>query len=62
MGHLNQSGAGGMVETLLSLDCPRKIVIHINNTNPILDEESAEHAALVEAGIEIAYDGMDIAL
>ena len=62
MGHLNQSGAGGMVETLLSLDCPRKIVIHINNTNPILDEESAEHAALVEAGIEIAYDGMDITL
>ena len=62
MGHLNQSGEGGMLEILHSLDCPQKIVIHINNTNPILDEDSPEHAELIDAGIQIAYDGMDITL
>ena len=62
MGHLNQSGKGGMIDILQSLNCPQKIVIHINNTNPILDEESPEHAELVNAGIQIAYDGMDITL
>jgi len=40
----------------------RKVLIHINNTNPILDEDSAEHARVRRAGVEIAYDGMEIAL
>ena len=47
---------------LRPLACPRKILIHINNTNPILDEDSPERAALGEAGIEVAHDGMDITL
>lgn len=38
----------------------RKIFIHINNTNPILDEASAEQKAVREAGWDIAYDGMDL--
>ena len=38
----------------------RKIFIHINNTNPILDEASPEHKAVRDAGWEIAYDGMDL--
>lgn len=38
----------------------RKIFIHINNTNPILDEASLEHKAVRDAGWEIAYDGMDL--
>ena len=38
------------------------MLIHINNTNPILDEDSAERAALAAAGIEVAYDGMEIEL
>lgn len=62
MGHLPQSGEGGMIEYLDSLSKPRKILIHINNTNPILDEESAERAELLSHGIEIAYDGMSISL
>ncbi|HXH01945.1 MAG TPA: pyrroloquinoline quinone biosynthesis protein PqqB [Candidatus Competibacteraceae bacterium] len=61
MGHLPQSGRGGMIEVLRSLR-GRKILIHINNTNPILDEDSPERAELVAAGIEVAYDGMDIIL
>jgi pyrroloquinoline quinone biosynthesis protein B len=51
-----------MLDVLASLQGPRKILIHINNTNPILDEESSERATLNAAGIEVAYDGMDIRL
>lgn len=62
MGHLDQSGRGGIMEHLSRLRRPRKILIHINNTNPILDEESSERRALEQAGIEVAYDGMAIEL
>jgi pyrroloquinoline quinone biosynthesis protein B len=62
MGHLDQSGKGGIVELLSGLERPRKILIHINNTNPILDEESPERRSLVQAGIEVAEDGMEIDL
>lgn len=40
----------------------RKIFIHINNTNPMLDEDSAEFARVRDAGWELAYDGMDVIL
>jgi pyrroloquinoline quinone biosynthesis protein B len=61
MGHLPQSGPGGMIEQLDSLPASiRKILIHINNTNPILIEDSAERAELTRHGIEVAHDGMDI--
>jgi pyrroloquinoline quinone biosynthesis protein B len=62
MGHLDQSGEGGIMSILAPLTKPRKILIHINNTNPILDEESSQRAALNDAGIEVSYDGMDIIL
>jgi pyrroloquinoline quinone biosynthesis protein B len=61
MGHLPQSGPGGMLEALKPL-AARKILIHINNTNPILDEDSPERAVLDKAGVEVAYDGMEIEL
>jgi pyrroloquinoline quinone biosynthesis protein B len=63
IGHLPQSGAGGMLEWLDKLSPEtRKILIHINNTNPILDEASAQSAALARHGIETAHDGMEILL
>lgn len=62
MGHLPQSGDDGMLSVLASLQRPRKILIHINNSNPILDEESLERAIVDKAGVEVAHDGMDIAL
>jgi len=62
IGHLPQSGAGGMLEVLAPLKARRKILIHINNTNPILDEDSAERRELERAGIEVAHDGMEIRL
>lgn len=63
IGHLPQSGAGGSVEILGRLPAAtRKILIHINNTNPILDDESRERNALEAAGIEVAFDGLEITL
>ena len=59
MGHLPQSGPGGMLEVLAALPAERKILIHINNTNPVLDEDGPEHARIRDAGIELAYDGME---
>ena len=60
MGHLDQSSKGGIIDTLNSLQKPRKILIHINNTNPILNEESEERKFLNSNNIEVSYDGMDI--
>jgi pyrroloquinoline quinone biosynthesis protein B len=63
MGHLAQSGPGGMLEVLAALPkSTRKILIHINNTNPILRSDSPERAALTAMGIEVAWDGMVITL
>ncbi len=60
MGHLPQSGKGGMIEFLDSLPDKRKILIHINNTNPILDQNSPEYQQLQAHNIEVSYDGMEI--
>jgi len=62
MGHLPLSGPGGMIDVLGAYPRPRKVLIHINNTNPILDEDSGERAELAAAGIEVAHDGMEILL
>ncbi|WP_269620945.1 pyrroloquinoline quinone biosynthesis protein PqqB [Zhongshania sp. BJYM1] len=62
MGHLPQSGHGGMIEMLRCFPEQRKILIHINNTNPILDENSPERAILANEGIEVAFDGLEIDL
>ena len=63
LGHLPLSGSGGMLEWLDKLPRgTRRILIHVNNTNPILDEASAERAALGRAGVEVAHDGLEISL
>ena len=62
IGHLPQSGPGGMIEVLNGVANTRKILIHINNTNPILDEDSEERKILDAAGIEVSYDGLEIDL
>ena len=46
----------------LGLPAARKILIHINNTNPILDVDSPERAELAAHGIDVAWDGMSIQL
>ncbi len=63
IGHLPQSGPGGMIEWLGKLPAQtRRLLIHINNTNPILDEDSPERAELARARIEVCEDRMEIAL
>lgn len=62
MGHLPLSGPGGLLEVLRGLEIQRKLLIHINNTNPILDEDSPEHRQLAREGIELAWDGMRLRL
>lgn len=62
MGHLSLSGANGLLEQLGAGTKSRRVLIHMNNTNPVLDEESAACRAVRDAGWEIAYDGMEIEL
>ena len=63
IGHLPQSGPGGMLEWLAKLPpTTRRLLIHINNTNPILDEDSAERATLAQAGVEVCEDNMSLHL
>jgi len=62
MGHLPLSGERGMLKRPFRLGKTRRVLIHINNTNPVLNEESPEHRAVREAGWEIAYDGMEFNL
>jgi pyrroloquinoline quinone biosynthesis protein B len=63
IGHLPQSGPGGMLEWFEKLPhTTRKVLIHINNTNPILDENSVQAAELARRGVEVAWDGMEIEL
>jgi pyrroloquinoline quinone biosynthesis protein B len=63
MGHLPQTGEGGMIEWLDRLPKKtRRILIHINNTNRILDEDSEERALLASHAIEVAHDGLSMEL
>ncbi len=62
IGHLPISGTDGSMERLATLSRARKIYIHINNTNPILDEDSMEYRTVIDAGWEVARDGMEIVL
>jgi pyrroloquinoline quinone biosynthesis protein B len=61
MSHWPLSGPGGSVELLATLRA-RRILIHINNTNPILREDGPERAALTARGIEVAHDGLELEL
>jgi len=62
MGHVPVSSPTGSLAQLAHLKCPRKIYIHINNTNPMLDEASDEHREVRDAGWEIAEDGWQFEL
>jgi len=62
MGHMPISGADGSLQRLANLKRPRKIFIHVNNTNPVLDEDSAEYRQVRESGWEVARDGLEFRL
>jgi pyrroloquinoline quinone biosynthesis protein B len=62
MGHTPLSGAHGLLSQPFRIGKTRKVLIHVNNTNPVLNEASPEHRAVRDAGFEIAYDGMEFEL
>jgi pyrroloquinoline quinone biosynthesis protein B len=57
MGHTPVSGGCGSLQKLAALRRPRKVFIHLNNTNPMLDESSAPYREVRQAGWEVAEDG-----
>lgn len=62
MGHMSVSGPNGTIASFQGIDVRRKVLLHINNSNPILLDNSPERAAVEAAGWEVAYDGMEIRL
>jgi len=62
MAHLPVSGGTGSLAALAGLPARRRILIHINNTNPLLREDSPERRAVTAAGWEAAHDGMEMEL
>jgi pyrroloquinoline quinone biosynthesis protein B len=62
MGHMPISGQDGSLSTLHDLNGVRKIYTHINNTNPILNEQSSERRQVDDAAWEVAWDGLEITI
>jgi len=62
MGHVPISGSNGSLERLRNITRPHKVYTHINNTNPILDEDSPEFAQVISAGWSVAWDDMQFDL
>ena len=62
MGHMPVSGADGSLRRLAALRRPRKVFVHLNNTNPMLDESGPEYREVRAAGWEIAEDGWSLEL
>jgi pyrroloquinoline quinone biosynthesis protein B len=62
MGHLPVGGRDGSLGRVAALTARRKIYVHINNTNPMHDEDSSEALAVEMAGAEVGHDGMEFRL
>lgn len=62
MGHIHMSGPKGSIAALADIDIARRIFVHINNTNPVLQEGSAQEQEVLAGGWEISYDGMELEL
>jgi pyrroloquinoline quinone biosynthesis protein B len=60
MGHVPIDGPGGSLEQLSPLPIDHKVYIHINNTNPILLEDSPERRVLDRHGMQVAADGLEL--
>lgn len=60
MGHISISGPDGSIKAFEDLEVGRKIYVHINNSNPVLNEHSPEFAQTKAAGWEVGFDGMEV--
>lgn len=61
LGHLPLEGVSGSL-TAIAGRRNRRIYVHLNNSNPVLDPASPQARAVLAAGAEIAFDGMDIGI
>ena len=59
---MSVSGPNGTMAAFADLGVARRILIHINNSNPVLLDDAPERAQAAAAGWEIAYDGMELTL
>jgi pyrroloquinoline quinone biosynthesis protein B len=62
MGHMPVGGADGSLAAFKELGVKRLVYTHMNNTNPMLIDGSEQHRAVVAAGAETGYDGLEIVL
>lgn len=62
MGHMHMDGPDGSIAAFAPLGVKRRIFIHINNTNPVLQEDQPQRRQAEAAGWEIAFDGMEATL
>ena len=62
MGHMSMAGEEGAIAAFRDLAVTRKVFLHINNTNPVLLEDSPEHAEAMAAGWTVAHDGLELTL
>ena len=62
MGHMSLFGPAGTLAAFRDLEVGRKILVHLNNSNPVLLDDSPERAAVEAAGWEVGYDGLEISL
>src|SRR5207244_12653540 len=62
MAHMPVGGPSGSLAALADVRAGRRILIHVNNTNPLLRDDSPERSAVEAAGWELAYDGMELTL
>jgi pyrroloquinoline quinone biosynthesis protein B len=62
MDHLPIAGRDGSLERLAALPCRDRVYTHINNTNPILLEDSPERAIVTQTGVIVGFDGLRLSL
>jgi pyrroloquinoline quinone biosynthesis protein B len=62
MGHVSMDGPQGSMAACADLGIGRRVYVHINNSNPVLEAASAQRAALERAGWEVGFDGMEFRL
>jgi pyrroloquinoline quinone biosynthesis protein B len=60
MGHQSVGGPDGSLDQIARLPIERKIYIHINNTNPILLDDTPQRRAVADRGVEVAVDGLEV--
>jgi pyrroloquinoline quinone biosynthesis protein B len=60
MGHMSVSGDDGAIRAFAELGVRRKVLLHINNSNPVLLDDSPERAEVEREGWQVAFDGMRV--